>query len=94
MSGISTTSGVSPAETVVANCSKAWPQGSDVISTVTPGFCASKPFTISRRVAVRSGLVMTSVSLRVWARPGLAARPVSMVAVRSVLIMPFLLLSS
>jgi len=41
VSGISTTSGVSPAETMVANFSNASPQGSEMISTLVPGLAAS-----------------------------------------------------
>ena len=65
MSGISTTSGVSPAETMVANFSNASPQGSEMISTLAPGLAASKVATISFSVSVRSGLVMTSTSFSV-----------------------------
>src|SRR6478735_1461793 len=61
-------SGVSPADTMVANFSNAWLHGRDVISTFTPGLAASKLFTMPLSVSVRSGLVMTSVSFRVvWA---------------------------
>ena len=59
------TSGVSPAETMVANFSKAWPQGSEVISTWVPGLSFSNPATMLFSVSVRSGLVITSTSFSV-----------------------------
>ena len=65
MSGISTTSGVSPADTMVANFSNASPQGSEMISTLVPGLAASNLPTIDFSVSVRSGLVMTSTSFSV-----------------------------
>src|SRR5690348_6162465 len=50
---------------MVANFSKAWLQGSEVISTWVPGLASSKVLTICFRVSVRSGLVMTSTRLSV-----------------------------
>ena len=49
----------------MANFSKACPQGSEMISTFTPGLASSKVLTIYFRVSVRSGLVITSTSLSV-----------------------------
>ena len=59
------TSGISPAETMVANFWKASPQGSEMISTLVPGFSASNLPTIDFSVSVRSGLVITSTSFSV-----------------------------
>src|SRR4029077_3842048 len=96
-SGISTTSGVSPAETMVANFSKAWPHGREVISTCTPGLASSKVLTICFSVSVRSGLVMTSTRLRVVsarAGPGTstAAKPAKRYDFSLILFLPSLVL--
>ena len=79
MSGISTTSGDSPAETMVANFSNASPQGSEMISTLVPGLAASNLPTIAFSVSVRSGLVITSTSFSVS-----AVAPVARIAARAV----------
>jgi hypothetical protein len=65
VSGISITSGVSPAETMVANFWKASFQGSEMISTLVPGLAASNLPTMDFSVSVRSGLVMTSTNFSV-----------------------------
>ena len=59
---------------MVASFSNAWPQGRDVISTVTPGLAASNWSTMPCRTSVRCGLVITSTSCRVvWAWAGHAS---------------------
>ncbi len=63
VSGISITSGTSPAETMVANFWKASLHGREMISTLVPGLAASNFETMPFSVSVRSGLVMTSTSL-------------------------------
>ena len=73
MSGISITSGVSPAETIVANFWNASFQGSEMISTFVPGLAASNFPTSDFSVSVRSGLVMTSTSFSVVSAMALPA---------------------
>ncbi|SCM76993.1 hypothetical protein KL86PLE_40799 [uncultured Pleomorphomonas sp.] len=90
MSGISTTSGVSPAETMVANFSKAWFHGSEMISTLVPGLASSNVLTMPFSVSVRSGLVITSTSFSVVsARAVPAMSSVDSDAIANILFMKF-----
>src|SRR3954451_20156340 len=50
---------------MVRNFSKAWPQGSETNSTLTPGLAASNSAICFLRNSVRGGLVITSTIFRV-----------------------------